>query len=248
MIAMTAAALAMLPAEPFVEKIPGHLAEFRMMPIPAGEVILNGKTHKVGPFHMSETEITWDVFDIYAFRLDMTEEERAANADADSRPSKPYGAPDHGMGHKGYAALSMTRQSAEKFCEWLSAKTGKKYRLPTEAEWQYAAEAGSHKYAPIDDYAWHWDNADDSTQPVGQKKANPWGLKDMLGNVGEWVIPADGKRMIAGGTFEDDAADISPASRKEYTEKWQMRDPQNPKSPWWLSDGWFVGFRVVAAE
>jgi formylglycine-generating enzyme required for sulfatase activity len=84
-------------------------------------------------------------------------------------------------------------EDAKKFCETISAKTGKTYRLPTEAEWEMACRAGSNgKYCFGDDekllgeYAWYGQNSDDKTHPVGQKKPNAWGLFDMHGNVWEW--------------------------------------------------------------
>src|SRR5690349_24303786 len=121
--------------ESFVEKLPGFLVEFKMVAIPDGTIKMGDKTHAIKNIWIGETEVTWDLYDIFAFRMDLTPEQNAADFDAENRPSRPYGAPDRGFGHKGFAALSMAHPAAVKFCQWLSAKTGRKYRLPTEAEW-----------------------------------------------------------------------------------------------------------------
>jgi formylglycine-generating enzyme required for sulfatase activity len=92
------------------------------------------------------------------------------------------------------AALPMEKvswQDAVLFCQKLSEKEARHYRLPTEAEWEYACRAGSLSATPMEmplgDIAWYSENANESTHPVGSKKANSWGLYDMLGNVAEWV-------------------------------------------------------------
>lgn len=232
--------------EAFVEKIPGHLAEFRMIRIPEGEITVRGQTVKIRPFWIGETEVTWDVYDIYAFRLDLTPEQQAQGVDAESRPSKPYGAPDRGFGHKGYAALGMTASAAQQFCNWLSKKTGKKYRLPTEAEWEYAARAGAVEDPKnLKDVAWYWENADDVAHPVGKKNPNAWGLYDVLGNVMEWTIGLDGQPVTCGGSYMDRPPKVGFSARQPYLPKWQEADAHVPKSKWWLSDGPFVGMRVV---
>lgn len=243
------------------ERIPSSTVEFQMVEIPAGNIDLPdpespGKIKKIAikKFWIGKTEVSWDEYDVWAYRMDLTEEERYRGVDAKSRPSKPYGAPDRGFGHAGYAAISLTAHAAQAYCEWLSAKTGKKFRLPTEAEWEYACRAGKLKRTPLPEkeltkYAWYKANAEGSKpQPVGKKMPNAWGLHDMLGNVGEWVIGLDGEPALAGGSYREPAEQVTPATRHKQTPDWNSTDPQFPKSKWWLSDGPFAGFRIVCEE
>lgn len=229
----------------FVEKIPNSLVSFKMIRVPTGSIEIRGKLIEVKAFAIGETEVTWDAYDIYAYRLDLSESENAKGVDAESRPSKPYGAPDRGFGHQGYAALGMTTNAAENFCKWLSNKTGKKYRLPTEAEWEYAARAGMTTEPKLEEYAWFWDNADDSAQPVGKLKPNAWGVYDFLGNTKEWAIGLDGVPVVCGGCFMDKAEKVKFTARQPYSPKWQEADAHTPKSKWWLSDGPMIGMRLV---
>lgn len=231
------AACAVLAPEKVKVTVPGSLVEFNLIKIPAAK---GGKS-----FWMGETEVTWDLYDVYAFRLDLTAQEQASGVDAKARPSKPYGAPDRGFGHKGFPALSMTANAGQKFCEWLSKKTGRKFRLPTEAEWEHAARAGETAAPKLDDVAWHWDNAEDTTHAVGKLKANAWGLFDMLGNVREWAIDAKGIPVTCGGSFVDKPATLSFGTRHYYDPAWQEADAHVPKSVWWLSNGEFVGMRLA---
>jgi len=242
----------------YTETIPGTVVKFDMVPVPGGTYTINdpktGKPRQVTikPFYIGKTEVTWDEFDVFVHKLDAPDTQKTGGADAVSRPSKPYGAVDRGYGHKGYPAISMSYLSAQKYCEWLSAKTGKKYRLPTEAEWEYACRAGVLPAGPITDselldkLAWHWGNSEDKTHKVGTKQPNAWGIYDMLGNVAEWCQPMDDEvPVVRGGSFDDQPDKVHPTARKKYTPDWQMNDPQNPKSQWWLTDAPFVGFRVV---
>ena len=131
------------------------------------------------PFYMTRTEITWELYDIFVYRRDLSGRARRA-VDAEARPSRPYVLPGEGFGHNGYPALAMTRKGAAAFAEWLSEKTGQTYRLPTEAEWEHACRGSADALPePLGDYAWHWDNADDRTGAAGTRKPNAFGLHDI---------------------------------------------------------------------
>lgn len=194
-----------------------------------------------GELYMTRTEISWELFDSYRF-----DEGEGGEVDAVTGPTKPYMLPDQGFGHSGYPALAMTQKNAETFAAWLSKRTGHSWRLPTEAEWDAACRAGTlGGLKPIADYAWSWENANDITGPVGQKKPDAAGLHDMLGNVAELVVAEDGQPTIRGGSYRTDATDLDCGWRKTYTPVWNAADPQFPKSEWWYSDGPFIGFRLV---
>jgi formylglycine-generating enzyme required for sulfatase activity len=140
----------------------------------------------------------------------------------------------------------MTYRGAEHFARWLSVKTGKKYRLPTEAEWEHACRADAPApTADLKEHAWYWENSDDRTHAGGSRKANAFGLADLLGNVAEWVAGADGEPVAKGGSFQDEAEDVHCGARRKQTPAWNATDPQLPKSRWWLPDAPFVGFRLV---
>jgi formylglycine-generating enzyme required for sulfatase activity len=198
---------------------------------------------RVKTLWIGKTEVTWDEFDIWAFRLDLSDKEKAAGVDAESRPSQPYGAPDRGFGHQGYPALAMTHEATEEYCKWLSQKTGHKYRLPSEAEWEMACHA--ERATSLAESAWFKDNSEEKTHPVATKQPNAFGIYDMAGNVAEWCKAADGSHVVRGGSFVDSIDEVGCAARKSKRAAWKASDPQDPKSRWWLSDGPFVGFRVV---
>jgi len=228
------------------ETIPGTVVGFDMVPVPAGTVMLDGAQVAVDPFHIARTELTWDVYDVFAFGLDAS---KGGTLDATARPSQPYGAPDYGWGHAGYPVISVTRDAAEAFCTWLSARTGKTYRLPTEAEWLRVAALAGSAGGPADREAitWHRGNAKGTTHPVGTSKPDGHGLSDLFGNAAEWVTTKDDERVTRGGSFRDPLDATGPAARAVQDPSWNERDPQLPKSKWWLSDGPFIGFRVVTS-
>ena len=129
---------------------------------------------------------------------------------------------------------------------------GYRYRLPTEAEWEYAARAGTMeaRYGELDDVAWYWDNSGRNPHPVGQKRANSWGLHDMLGNVWEWTgdwyggypsgpvtdnwRPVSGRyRVIRGGSWSGYARFVRSTIRGTGSPGTRYR---------------YVGFRLVRTE
>lgn len=234
--------------EPYTEAISGTIVTFEMVPIPAGRVTpsVGAGEVAVAPFWMSRMEVPWELFDIWVYGMDEGGQIATGKGeDAVSRPSKPYLLPGMQFGRQGRPALAMSFHGAQKFAEWLSEKTGKKYRLPTEAEWEYACRADSPAPTPLEEHAWFWENADDKTHAGGTREPNAFGLSDMLGNVAEWVSTADGVPVIKGGAYSDDPEDVSCTARKKQTPAWNATDPQLPKSEWWLPDAPFVGLRLV---
>ena len=230
------------------------------------------RTVTISPFWMGVYEVTHDEFDQF---FNDQETPQNTTTDAVTRPSPQYIDLSWGMGREGgYPANSMQQLAAMMYCRWLYQKTGVFYRLPTEAEWEYAARAGSTTVYPfgndpkqLDEYAWHKGNSKSVYHKVGQKKPNAWGLYDMLGNVAEWTLDeydesyfkkiGDGAtdpqivpesrhpRTARGGSYESDAAGLRVAARQSWQPEWNKRDPQIPKSRWWLTDAAFVGFRLV---
>ena len=302
--------------EDFVEQIPGTPLSFKMVAIPGGAFQMGSPENEpfrkedesplhqviLSPFFMGEVEVTWDLY--WAFYMQTMSEGRTPpqvvftnnsrpDVDAISGPTPPFGFPDQGWGGADRPAITMTHYGAETFCLWLSQKTGKKYRLPTEAEWEYAARAGAQtpyffpgdpksfsdkgfwrtffkaNTDPISNYVIYAKNSRNRTQEPLAVKANPFGLKNMLGNVMEYCadrydpnaytqrgdhtlnpLSTEGTEwVIRGGSYASDASDVRCAARF-YTkhDAWMKTDPQQPKSIWWYSDIKAVGFRVVCDE
>jgi len=220
---------------------------------------------------MAAHEVSWDAFREFMLRESAGRSDPEPLADAVSSPTPPYMEMSFGMGISGYPAISMTQHAASKYAQWLSAKTGRFYRLPTEAEWEYACRAGSHAaYAfgddpsALADAAWYWDNSGGQYGPVGAKDPNAWGLHDMHGNVWEWTLDAYRPaysagplsdpwvraerlypRVVRGGSWMDDAPALRCGSRRASSEDWKMQDPQLPKSVWYHTDAQWLGFRLV---
>jgi formylglycine-generating enzyme required for sulfatase activity len=219
----------------YEESIAGTGLKFALVPIPAGEFTMGSPDGekgrqadegpavkaKISPFWMGKHEVTWNEYELFMrpeIELDLrkknpSEEYVNKLSDAITRPTKPYVEMSFGMGKEGFPAISMTQHAANKYCQWLSARTGHFYRLPTEAEWEYACRAGTTTAysfgddpAQLGDYAWFGENSDWKYQKIGKKKPNPWGLHDMHGNVVEWTLDQydpDWYKKNAGKVLED---------------------------------------------
>ncbi|MCH2201971.1 MAG: formylglycine-generating enzyme family protein [Fuerstiella sp.] len=283
--------------KPYAELLEHTEIAIDMVPVPGGTFSMGSPETEPGrnpdespahpvtldPFWMGKCEITWEQYDVWGENLDIIRRRifrepatpRDEEADAVTRPTPPYTDMSFGMGKQKHPAICMTQHAARKYCEWLSAKTGRYYRLPTEAEWEYACRAGTttawsfgNDDSQIDDYAWYEDNSDYTYQIVGQKKPNAWGLHDMHGNVAEWVLDqysADTysqretttttnplvipltlyPRVVRGGYYEDSSANLRSSVRAASSPEWKEQDPQIPRSIWYHTDALGVGFRVV---
>ena len=281
----------------YAAKVPQTGASYQMAAIKGGEFLMGSLPQEPGreeiegpqtrvevaPFWIGKYEVTWEEYEPYM----ITQVDRLKNGarkdfdplqhgivDAVSQPTAPYVEMSFGMWQQGFPAISMTEHAANKYCQWLSAQTGHFYRLPTEAEWEYACCAGTETaYSFGDDptdlnqYAWYYDNSDGKYQQVGKKKPNPWGLYDMHGNVMEWTadqfvpdyfarLGANPKnpfvrpqslypRSVRGGGWDDDPAQLRSAFRRGSDASWKQLDPQLPKSIWYFTNARWLGFRIV---
>jgi formylglycine-generating enzyme required for sulfatase activity len=234
--------------KPYTESIPGTTIKFEMIPVPGGEFTIGSpesednrkpdegpqRKIKIRPLWVGQCEVTWDQYDEFAFAFDIKRKTREKVdiasqspgeklADAVTRPTPPYADETFGLGRKGQPVICITHHAAMEYTRWLSAKTGKTYRLPTEAEWEYAARGGTQSAysfgddpAKLGDYAWNVDNSE-KPQQVGKKKPNPFGLHDMHGNVAEWVLDhyiADQYAKYAADSVTDSPVVLPDA--KEY--------------------------------
>ena len=290
---------------PYESNLPGTDVKFSMQPCPGGRLRLGSPAGETGrgddegpvveieiqPFWIATHEVTWAEYKQYMGLHDKFKKIQQAQLlpvnDARkpwivTAPSKLY---DTGFTFQlgedpAQPAVTMSHFAARQYTKWLSGISGIEYRLPTEAEWEYACRAGSHTaYAfgddagPLGDYAWYFDNAKDTTHKVGLKKPNAWGLHDMHGNVGEWVLdeysesayaklgagPVTSEaavrwptklfpRVVRGGSWDDDANRCRSAARRQsHDDDWRGEDPNVPKSPWWFTSqpSLSVGFRIV---
>ena len=198
---------------------------------------------------MQTHEVTWDEFHLFMFAAQANEKAgQDKTVDAISRPTHPYVEMSFGMGIEGFPAISMTQHAANKYAEWLSAKTGEFYRLPTEAEWEYACKAGGKPSAPLDEFAWYAANSTGKYQKVATKKPNAFGLFDMLGNVSEWTLdqlapyPAASQTnpwvapktaypiSVRGGNWNDPPETLTCENRLGSDASWKSKIRNYPKA------------------
>jgi formylglycine-generating enzyme required for sulfatase activity len=268
------------------QTVPGFTIQFKMTPIKKGAFTMGSpvnekgrdadegpqRTFSISAFWMGAYEVTYDEYKVFLTDESFTQNN---NSDAITRPSPPYIDFTLGMGKEGgYPANSMQQYGALMYCYWLYKKTGIFFRLPTEAEWEYACRAGTtttyffgNGEKELDQYAWYGNNSGNHYHKVGELKPNPWGLYDILGNVDEWTLDQYNEdyfriekdstnnpliqptkrnpRTIRGGDYKGPPIDLRPAARIRSDISWNRRDPQIPKSKWWNTDAPFVGFRIV---
>lgn len=223
--------------EAYTNTIPGTDVKYEMVAIPGGKYKRGGEEENekpvreisIDPFWMQKYEMKWTQYEIWQFDLDIARRNKdtyKANdldklADIVSRPTGPYLDMSFGMGKKNRPVISMTQLAAKCYAMWLSAKTGHFYRLPTEAEWEYACRAGTTtKYhfgdddSKLGEYAWYYDNADEKYQERGTKKPNPWGLYDMHGNVSEWCLDSFSADFYKNGSNDNPVNVAGPANEE----------------------------------
>ena len=270
--------------EAYDETLPNQVG-FKMVPIKKGSFERAYKHEKslvnISEFWMGSHEVTWDEYE--PFMLSELPRERDGqlvefmrdrienDVDFVARPTQPYHAMTFGMPRDGHPAISMTQHAANKYCQWLSFQTGHFYRLPTEAEWEYACRAGSTtKYfwggdvSNAPEYAWFKDNSDEAYHPVGTKKPNAWGLYDMIGNVSEWTLDQFVEKQelgeltdpwvratdpyphtTKGGNWTLGVETLGSGYRLPSSPEWKASDPQVPRSLWYHTETPWIGFRVV---
>jgi formylglycine-generating enzyme required for sulfatase activity len=284
--------------KPYSTNVIGTEVMFEMLPIPGGKFKMGSpeteKGHKpdegpqkevsVEPFWMGKTEVSWNEFQLFMYpeedkktregkQLTVDQSQNVTASDAVTHPTPPYVEMSFGMGTDGFPAISMTQHAANKYCEWLSARTGHFYRLPTEAEWEYAARAGTttayywgDDASKLNEYEWSSKNAALGYAKIAKKKPNPWGLYDILGNVAEWTLdqyspdfyskmPAENPwnratlpypQSVRGGSWDDmEPEKFRAAVRRASGPEWKVQDPQLPKSYWYHTNAQFLGFRIV---
>ena len=231
--------------------IPETKLKVDLVAIPGGKAVVGDETLKeieLKPFQMAVREVTWLEFNRFRNGKDLDSVTRPSNADSYFGDA---GIPKEFL--EGPRPLTNVRwHSAIMYCEWLSKKTGRLFRLPTEAEWEVAARAGSDKPAPEapDEVAWHKGNSGKQTHVGGERKPNAFGLEDMSGNVWEYALepftPHDYGPVLRGGCWSSPLRELKYATRQSIPYKWFEEDTNSPRSTWWLTTpAVSIGFRVV---
>lgn len=254
--------LALLLQQTETVEIPGTKARFDLVALPGGKATVGSPDAEAGrkddekrrevtlqPFGLGAREVTWKEFNLYRYGKELDAVTRPTVADnyfIDSIPD-----------HFRTDPRPMTNarwHSAVMYCEWLSKKTGRYFRLPTETEWEYAARAGSDDAAPdpLNDVAWHKGNSKARTHDGGELKANALGLQDMIGNVWEYALEPyafpDYGPVIRGGNWSSVPRELRFANRQTIPLKWFADDSNLPRSVWWVtSHEVSIGFRVACA-
>ncbi|MDP6726015.1 MAG: SUMF1/EgtB/PvdO family nonheme iron enzyme [Candidatus Marinimicrobia bacterium] len=272
----------------YTEPLTGSKLFIKMVPVTGGTFNLGspkkekdrkndeGPAHEVtvDDFWMAEVEISWDIYELFLNRkIDHTFGKRGQidlDIDGVSGATPPY----VNYNKNELPAINVTQYAASQFCKWFTAKTGRYYRLPTEAEWEYACRGGKttaysfgKNAKEIDQFGWYKGNSKGKLHKSRMKKPNKFGLYDMHGNAAEWVLDSYDPeayitwekgiknpvkknrvlypRVVRGGSFKDDPAKLRSAARGYSTHVWKQRDPQIPKSLWWHTDATHIGFRIV---
>jgi formylglycine-generating enzyme required for sulfatase activity len=233
---------------------------------PVREVAVDG-------FWLASHEVSWDLYEQFLNRSKEGEsfspkcEQLGIEVDGISSASTPYIDMSGGMGKGNFPVTNITQHAALTFCKWLSAKTGHFYRLPTEAEWEYACKKGGlpASAATKAARAWTQENSANAYHPTASKQANSLGIYDMEGNVAEWTMDqylpdfyqTGGSknpwaypdklypRTLRGGSWKDSAEKCNCTVRIPSKAQWKRIDPQLPKSKWWHTSAPFIGFRIL---
>jgi len=190
--------------------------------------------HKVNidyEFFISKKEITFEEYDKFV------------------KDTKRISPNDEGWGREDRPVVNVSYNDAKDYLKWLSRKSGDKYRLPTESEWEYVARSGSNSrfffgdsVKDIKHYSWYWKNSEDGSHKVGEKLPNSWNIYDISGNVWEWcedwyvndlnAIPKNGRaysvstgeRVIKGGSWNDFPLNLRHSNRLGFTPTIKMND------------------------
>ena len=282
----------------YTETLPGSNTTFRMLPIPGSTFLMGSPENEpnrkqdegpqievtIAPFWMAQHEVSWKEYKKFMGLYNILKNQKSPpQIDEDNRVDAytvptPLYEPDFtfALGEESnQPAVTMSQYAAKQYTKWISMEHERFYRLPTEAEWEYACRSNSQTAfsfgndpETLDEHAWYFDNSEDEYHPVGTKAANAWGLHDMHGNVAEMVLdqyqpegyadfPVTAStpvvwptkmfgRVIRGGAWDSDPEDLRSAARSS-TKDWRTEDPNLPKSPWWFTDeqALTVGFRII---